>query len=203
MLTEWFEANAKYEDARQLTYCGFPKEWTWVTSDRSWRKRVPCAKIGRMYYVHPTAGELYYLRMQPMIVKGAKNYADVRTFNIVVYGTFRGAIESRGLLESDNEWVLLFDEAIVSASSHQLRHLFVTVVLFCSVGNVQALFDKYWLYFTDDINKGLRVALSNPNYVVPQEQLMNLLIHKLTDLFANNGRTADEPTYTQIDRPLC
>jgi hypothetical protein len=103
------------------------------------------------------------------------------------------------LLESDNEWVLLFDEAIVSASSHQLRHLFVTVVLFCSVGNVQALFDKYWLYFTDDINKGLRVALSNPNYVVPQEQLMNLLIHKLTDLFANNGRTADEPTYTQID----
>jgi hypothetical protein len=91
------------------------------------------------------------------------------------------------LLESDNEWVLLFDEAIVSASSHQLRHLFVTVVLFCSVGNVRALFDKYWLYFTDDINKGLRAALSNPNYVVPQEQLMNLLIHKLTDLFANNG----------------
>jgi hypothetical protein len=91
------------------------------------------------------------------------------------------------LLESDNEWVLLFDEAIVSASSHQLRHLFVTVVLFCSIGNVRALFDKYWLYFTDDINKGLRAALSNPNYVVPQEQLMNLLIHKLTDLFANNG----------------
>jgi hypothetical protein len=36
MLTEWFEANAKYEDARQLTYCDFPKEWTWVTSERSW-----------------------------------------------------------------------------------------------------------------------------------------------------------------------
>jgi hypothetical protein len=81
----------------------------------------------------------------------------------------------------------LFDEAIVSASSHQLRHLFVTVLLFCSVGNVRALFDKYCLYFTDDIHKGLCAALSNPNYVVPQEQLMNLLIHKLTDLFANNG----------------
>jgi hypothetical protein len=96
-----------------------------------------------MYYVHPTAGELYYLRMLLMIVKGAKNYVDVRTFNNVVYGTFRGACEARGLLESDNEWVLLFDEDIVSASSHQLRHLFVTVVLFCSVGNVRALFDKY------------------------------------------------------------
>jgi hypothetical protein len=187
MLTEWFEANAKYEDARNLTYCDFPKEWTWVATDRYWRKRVRCAKIGRMYYVHPTAGELYYLRMLLMIVKGAKNYADVRTFNNVVYRTFRGACEARGLLESDNEWILLFDEAIVSASAHQLRHLFVTVVLFCSVGNVRALFDKYWLYFTDDIHRQLKNALGNPNYIVPHEQLMNLLINKLTDLFANSG----------------
>jgi hypothetical protein len=28
-LTEWFEANKLYEDARKLTYCEFPQEWTW------------------------------------------------------------------------------------------------------------------------------------------------------------------------------
>ena len=28
-LTEWFEANKNYEDARKLTYCEFPQEWTW------------------------------------------------------------------------------------------------------------------------------------------------------------------------------
>jgi len=140
-----------------------------------------------MYYVHPAAGELYYLRMLLMIIKGATNYPDVRTFNNRVYSTFREACEARGLLESDNEWSLLFDEAIVSASAYQLRHLFVTVVLFCSVSDVSALFDKYWLYFTDDIHRGLRNALGNPNYIVPHEQLMNLLIQKLTDLFANSG----------------
>jgi len=91
------------------------------------------------------------------------------------------------LLESDNEWNLLFDEAIVSASAYQLRHLFVTVVLFFSVSDVRALFDKYWLYFVDDIHKWLRDALANPNYVVPHKQLMNLLVQKLTDLFANSG----------------
>jgi hypothetical protein len=187
MLTEWFEASTKHEDARHLTYCDFPKEWTWVASDRYWRKRVPCAKIGHMYYVHPTAGELYYLRMLLMIVKGARNYADVRTFNGRVYETFLGSCEARGLLESDNEWNLLFDEAIVSASANQLRPLFVTVILFCSISNVRALFDKYWVYFPDDIHKWLRDALGNLNYIVPQEQLMNLLIHMLTELFANSG----------------
>jgi hypothetical protein len=53
--------------------------------------------------VHPTAGGLYYLRMLLMIVKGAKNYVDVRTFNNRVYDMFRDACEVRGLLECDNE----------------------------------------------------------------------------------------------------
>ena len=187
MLTEWFETNSKSEEARLLTYCNFPKEWSWDASQRSWRKRTSCDKIGRMYYVHPTAGELYYLRMLLMIVKGAKNYADIRTFENKVYDTFQEACEARGLLEGDHEWILLFDEAIVSASAYQLRQLFVTVVMFCSVGNVRSLFDKYWLYFTDDIHRRLKNALTNPNYVVPQEQLMNLLIQNLTKVFANSG----------------
>ena len=34
-----------------------------------------------------------------------------------MYETFREACEARGLLEGDNEWNLLFDEAIVSAST--------------------------------------------------------------------------------------
>jgi len=52
-----------------------------------------------------------------MIVKGAQSYVDVRTYEGIVYATFREACELRGLLESDNEWYLLFDEAIISASS--------------------------------------------------------------------------------------
>jgi hypothetical protein len=72
MLTEWFEANSKHEEARHLTYCDLPKEWSWDASERFWHRRTPCAKIGHMYYVHTTAGELYYLCMLLMIVKRCK-----------------------------------------------------------------------------------------------------------------------------------
>jgi hypothetical protein len=96
-----------------------------------------------MYYVHPSTSELFYLRMLLMIVKGARNYVGVRTFKNKIYITFREACEACGLLESDNGWNILFDEAIVYVSSYQLRELFVMVVLRCSVSNVHALFDKY------------------------------------------------------------
>ena len=199
MLTEWFETNLRHEQARCLTYCDFPKKWTWDASARCWKSRSRCTKIGRMYYVHPTAGELYYLRMLLMIVKGSTSYVDIRTFNGQVYDTFRDACEARGLLESDNEWKLLFDEAIISASSYQLRQLFVTVVMFCPVGNVRALFDTYWLSFTDDIGRQLRDTLGNPNYNIPQEQLMSLLIRKLSDAFANSGGNINDYGLPKID----
>jgi hypothetical protein len=88
MLTEWFETNSKYSDARRVTYCDFPKEWSWDVSIRCWRRRrLSSAKIGRMYYVHPTAGELYYLHMLLMFVSGAMSFVDIRTFQNTVYET--------------------------------------------------------------------------------------------------------------------
>lgn len=127
-----------------------------------------------------------------MIVKGVMCFADIRTYEGVVYPTFRQACEARGLLENDNEWHLLFDEAIVSASSYQLRQLFVTVVMFCSIGNVRSLFDKYWTYFTDDIRHRVRKMLSNPSYVIPHDRLLSLLIKELKSVFANSGGNIDD-----------
>jgi hypothetical protein len=38
---------------------------------------------------------------------------------------------------------MLFDEAIAWATSFQLRHLFMTVLLFCGVIDGKKIFDKY------------------------------------------------------------
>lgn len=122
-----------------------------------------------------------------MIVKGAQSYADMRTHNGIVYSTFREACEARGLLEGDNEWYLLFDEAIESASSKQLMQLFVTVILYCSVGDVRSLFDKYWLHMADDIHHRLKKALDNQRCIIPYEHLLSILLHELTAIFANSG----------------
>ena len=117
MLTEWFEANKKNEEARQLTYCEFPQHWRWDETNKTWIKRKIGFKIGRLYYVNPTEGELFYQRMLLMIVKGATDYKELRTYNGNVYKTFKEACGARGLLQDDNEWYKTFDEAANWATS--------------------------------------------------------------------------------------
>ena len=98
MLMEWFVANRKYASARTLTYCDFPIRWFWMAGTKTWVPRTRDNRIGRIYYVHPSSGELYYFRMLLMIVAGATCFADVRIYNGVVYRTFKVACAAEGSL---------------------------------------------------------------------------------------------------------
>jgi len=63
MLTEWFSANKEYDSAKEFTYCEFPLKWRWDETNKKWIRRQHGFKIGRLYYVNPTEGERFYLRM--------------------------------------------------------------------------------------------------------------------------------------------
>ena len=104
MLTEWFTTNKEREDARELTYIEFPSKWRWEERTRSWRPRgTKEGKIGHIYYVHPSLGERYYLRMLLLTVKGAQSYEDLRKHNGVLHRTFKEACKAHGLLNDDQE----------------------------------------------------------------------------------------------------
>jgi hypothetical protein len=75
MLTEWFVANQRYEDARLLTYLDFPSKWIWDGPNKRWkirslRKKKFGPPIGWIYNVHPTTNELFFLRMLLNVVQG-------------------------------------------------------------------------------------------------------------------------------------
>ena len=59
--------------------------------------------IGRMYFVHPRAGEKYYLRMLLNIVPGATSFGHLRTVDNITYHTFKDACNALGLLQDDRE----------------------------------------------------------------------------------------------------
>jgi hypothetical protein len=139
-LTQWFVANESYSAARQLTYCEFPSKWRWDEGSRSWEPRKSGFKIGRVYYVHPSVGERYYLRMLLMTVKGATSYEDIRTWKGVILPTFKVACNARGLLGDDKEWLNAFDEVVPWTTSPQLRQFFVTMLLHCEVNDEYAFF---------------------------------------------------------------
>ncbi|KAJ1279261.1 hypothetical protein BS78_04G142100 [Paspalum vaginatum] len=188
MLTEWFVANQRNESARVLTYCEFPSKWRWDGVDRSWHPRQRGdGKIGRLYYVHPSIGERYYLRMLLLVVTGARSYEEVRTYRGRVYATFRQACDARGLLGDDEEWYNAFDEAAAWATSHQLRRLFVTMLLFCEVNDEEAFFEKVWRFLADDIQYRFQDLTGNRQYRLPDAELRDCVLDELSLLFARNG----------------
>jgi hypothetical protein len=191
MLTEWFVANQRYTDARELTYLQFPSKWRWDASSKRWRRRRRHLKfgppIGRIYNVHPSCGELFYLRMLLTVVSGATSFSDLKFYHGRLHSSFKAACQARGLVGDDNEWFLLFDEAVQWASSNQLRHLFMTVLLFCGVTAGQRLLDKYWRFMADDIAFQIARALNDTIQAIPSEYLHIQLLHELFIMFGKNG----------------
>jgi len=193
MLTEWFTCNQLNPDARVLTYSQFPSRWKWEHKNRVWERRHrQQGKIGRLHYVHPSGGEQYYLRMLLLIVKGAVSYQDLRFHNHIHHSTFKEACRSRGLLGDDREWYDAFDEAAGWATSAQLRKLFVTMIVFCQVGDENAFFEKVWQLLADDIQYQFRDIIGDPNYQMPEANARDYLLEELASIFVQNGRNIRE-----------
>ena len=99
-----------------------------------------------------------------LIIKGACSYEAIRTYNNILFPTFKEACKARGLLDDDQEWYNAFEEAVTWATSSQLRHLFVTMLLFCEVSDEYALFEKVWILLANDIQYNFREMIGHSTY---------------------------------------
>jgi hypothetical protein len=193
MLIEWFIANQRYPDARTLSYCDFPSKWRWNEITRTWERRQRgVGKIGRIYFMHPSVGERYYLRMLLLIVKDLESYESLQTYNTITYATFKEACNARGLLNNDQEWYNAFDEAASWATSNQIRQLFVTMLLFCEVGDEYMFFQKIWKLLTGDIQYNICQVLNHPTYQMSENDLQDHLLDTLGDLLNRRGRNIND-----------
>ncbi|KAL6634793.1 hypothetical protein ACP70R_027464 [Stipagrostis hirtigluma subsp. patula] len=153
MLTEYFEANKKYEWARGILYRDFPASFVWVSNGKYWKKRDERTQIGRIVSAHPAEGERYYLRVLLNHVAGATSFEDLRTVNGVVFPTFREAAEKRGLIEADNSIDECLDEAEVFQMPSALRRLFATILVFCEPSDVRGLWERHLDAMTEDYRR--------------------------------------------------
>ncbi|XP_020111449.1 uncharacterized protein LOC109726322 [Ananas comosus] len=192
MFTEWMHTNEIFEDARELTYAEFPTKWVWNAKDKIWTRRKQGNRIGRIVHIHPTSGELYYLRILLNVVKGARNYVDIRTIDGIEYPTYQSACHALGLLGDDREWDQALNEAANWASSDKLRQLFVTLLMFCQVADPTKLLETHWTMLMDDIGYKLQKLLDIPNLKIPDAELKNHLLLELEILFNKNCSSLHE-----------
>ena len=188
-LTAFFKANQRYPDmARALLYHEFPQKFVWAKSTREWKPRQRGFAIGRMYYVQPTAGEKFYLRLLLTAVRGPLSFADLRTYRHVTVDSFEDACRARGLLHDDREWHICLEDASAMQTGSQLRRLFVTILLDCAPVNPLQL----WLDFQDSICDDLRHALQHRLHPIPDpsdEQVHDYGLFLIDSIMQQKGKS--------------
>nr|XP_043638232.1 uncharacterized protein LOC122609239 [Erigeron canadensis] len=160
-LTEWLANNRRElacntpaeQSGLHLKYTEYPSEYTWHANSKSWIRRArrrPSA-VSKLVYVHPTCGELFYLRLLLTHQVGCTSFEDIRTVSGVTYTTYRLACEKLGLIGDDQEWSQTLSEASHWATSSELRSLFIHMLVFCEISNPLALWAAHWQKMGDDI----------------------------------------------------
>ncbi|CAA0806625.1 Unknown protein, partial [Striga hermonthica] len=151
MFLEWMEANKLYSEAKELTYAEFPTKFVWDSKEKKWFQRQKGFAIGRIYYVPPGSGDMYYLRCLLNVVRGPTCYEDLCFVNGTQYDTFRDACYALGLLDDDKEYVDGITEASNWASGQSTRVLFATLLSSGSISRPEVVWNSCWVYLSDDI----------------------------------------------------
>ncbi|KAL2581050.1 hypothetical protein AAZV13_15G161800 [Glycine max] len=119
----WMNTNKDFGEARNLTYSQFVSKFVYNKRNRSWQPRKKGYTIGRLIWVPPTTGELFYLRMMIGSCKGPTSFEDIRTVANIQYPTYREACFAMGFLQDDREYVEAIKEAKGWGTTNYLRKL--------------------------------------------------------------------------------
>ena len=158
--------------------------------------------IGRVYSAHPGEGERFYLMMLLNHVNGCTSLQDIRTLpDGTVCHTYKEAACQRGLLVDDNEYDLCLGMAATWNMPPQLRHLFVTLLLYNEPCNPLSLWNRYKYAFSHDF---LYIARKSVPGIDADEHILNAALVDIDKRLQNHFPGMPTPSHTKIHttRPL-
>ncbi|KAG4990661.1 hypothetical protein JHK87_024118 [Glycine soja] len=191
----WMNRNKYFSEGRNLTYSQFVSKFVYNQKARSWNLRKKGNTIGRLIWVPPTTGKLFYLRMMLTTCKGPTSFEDIRTVENVLYPTYREACFAMAIKEA-KDWGI----------ANYLRKLFVLMLLTCAVTKPEELWNQTWNWLAKDIVYHYKKQLSTQplfNYFlyhllqldIDDDQLKNLTLLEIEKiLHANQISLKDYPT---------
>ncbi|CAF4836778.1 unnamed protein product [Pieris macdunnoughi] len=180
-LTSFFEMCQNDDFARTLLYSEMPRYYTWNQSSKQFQRRkrgqpVPgyprvfsTDALGRLYAVHPSQDECFYLRLLLVNVRGPTSFKHLRTINGVLCGTYREACQHLGLLENDTHWDHTLEDAVISSNAKQIRTLFSIILSTCFPSTPTDLWHKYKDHMAEDILHQMRLRTSNADLQMNEE----------------------------------
>jgi hypothetical protein len=161
MFTSWFEANKVFPEGQLLTYGQFVSKFVYVKKQRQWKPRKRGYTIGRLIWVPPSTGELYFFRMMLTVIKGPTCYEDLMKIGDTQYYSYRDAFFAMGFLEDDRLYINAIKDAKDWGSGHYLRRLFVIMLLANTMNRPGHVWSESKKWLCDGILYRQRIIANN------------------------------------------
>ncbi|XP_059051905.1 uncharacterized protein LOC131846585 [Achroia grisella] len=189
-LTGFFSTCQNDPFAKTLLYSEMPRYYTWNASLKKFLRRrqgdaVPnhpdmrsTDALGRIYTVHPKDHECFHLRLLLLNVRGPTSFKSLRTINGRECPTFHEACQELNLIEDDTLWDTTIAEAIISASSSQIRALFAIIITTCFPSDPHYLWNKY----KDNMSETILQRHQHRQIEVANEEMHNQALLLIEDM---------------------
>ncbi|CAL1403778.1 unnamed protein product [Linum trigynum] len=191
-LTEWFALNRRDPEARKLTYSQIPNKYTWLADCKEWDTCKRGFAIGRVAYVSPSSGDVFFLRIMLSKVRGALSYTLLRTVAGEVCPDFEKACDRLGLPSDSSEWIRVFNEIASSSMPRTIRSTFVSMLMFCEISSPIALFNAAWRLMVDDYAYTISGNRQSRDQNPTDERLQNWVLRQLQQLLGSHSSTLQD-----------
>ncbi|KAL3027744.1 hypothetical protein AAZX31_03G073200 [Glycine max] len=178
-----YEDHDDIDDVLSKPTISDSKFLAWMNTNKDFEKKG--YTIGRLIWVPPTTGELFYLRMMLDCCKGPTSFEDIRTIANIQYPTYREACFAMGFLQDDREY----------GTTNYLRKLFVLILLTGAMSKPKEVWNQCWHWLADDIAYQYTKSTINSEVQINDDTLRNLTLIEIEQLLHINQRLLkDYPT---------
>ncbi|XP_019091029.1 PREDICTED: uncharacterized protein LOC109128660 [Camelina sativa] len=191
--------------ARDVTYAQIPAYFTWDGSNKRFKKRARGFSLGRINYVPRRLEAEYYLRVLLNHIKGPTCFDDIKTYNGVLYPSYKEAYFTRGILNDDQ----IFIDSLVEASQwcfgNYLRIFFAMMLLSDSLARPEHVWNTCWDFLSEGIEKKKQEEYNNPALTLTEDDVKNYTLQEIEKIMLFNGGSLMEidnfpkPTREGID----
>lgn len=191
MLTAFFRLCQTDEFARTLLYTEVASYFIWNQGARNWQRAKRGAEvdghpgvrrstnISRMYTVSPRAGELFFIRLLLLHVRGPTSYEALRTVDGILHTDARAACMALGLLQRDDHWYRCLREAVQSRMPRAVRHLLAVILQWGEPQDGENL----WTSFAEELCEDLRFR--HPD--LSNEEVTDMGLRELQKMLTSMG----------------
>ncbi|KAG7552894.1 Nucleic acid-binding OB-fold [Arabidopsis thaliana x Arabidopsis arenosa] len=182
----------KGKRARECLYAEIPAYFTWDGTNKKFNPRKRGWSLGRINYVPRKMEDEYYLRVLLNIVRGPKTYADIKTFNGVVYKTYKEACFARGILDDDQVFIDGLVELRQFCFGDYLRNFFAMLLLSGSLARPENVWEQTWHMLAEDIETKKRTEFNNQELTLTEAEIKNYTLQEIEKILLSNGSTLED-----------